>query len=453
MIATPAESARNGHDARTTGGRVPPSDTNSEQCLVGCFILQPEILDLVLGEVSLRDFYSPLCRAVFSEAIKLRADGRPVDIESLAEAMSGSTWKKHEVFTFLAECTEAIPYAANWRSFTKTIRDRAIQRGLIGVGADLMRGASDDCPDAEELLREAYSKLRDIEERRAGLNAAPPISDGVAEFMDQQASQSKPGIPTGFAGLDSKTNGGFRGGQVVVIAARPAMGKSALAAQTVASAAARGTPALLVTLEMSAAELVARLVSAESRLPAKRIERRDLEEHEQHALRQAASRIARLPIFIDDRSPKTVAQIAALARLHHSRDKIQLVCIDYLGLISPDDKRVPREQQVAASMRELKSLAMNLKIPVIVLAQLNRQIEGRADRKPQLSDLRESGSIEQDADLVLFVDRPATYCQDADPREARLYLRKNRSGPTGEIRLEWHGETFEFRDAHEVPTW
>jgi replicative DNA helicase len=254
------------------------------------------------------------------------------------------------------------------------------------------------------------------------------------------------GLTTGFTELDRQTNG-FQPSELVIIAARPSMGKTAFVcnvARWVAASAERGV--LLFSLEQSKLELAERFLCIDARLDGHKVRKGLLDEPERHALLAAANTLSNLPMYIDDTPSRTVAQISAITRRLKRRHGLGLVIIDYLQLIEPEDKKANREQQIAQITRRLKGIAKENDLPVVALSQLNRGVELREDKRPRLADLRESGAIEQDADIVMFLHRPEAYKPEDRPGEAEVIVAKHRSGPTGIVTLRWRKESMQFED-------
>jgi replicative DNA helicase len=268
--------------------------------------------------------------------------------------------------------------------------------------------------------------------------------DRINTRMGKEGSIS--GLSTGFTDLDRQTNG-FQAAELVILAARPSMGKTALVCNIAEWCAGAGeTATLIFSLEQSKLELAERFLCIRAKLDGHRLRKGQLEPEERHALLEASSELSRLPLFIDDHPGRTVGQISAICRRLKRRNNLGLVIIDYLQLIEPEDKRANREQQIAQITRRLKGIAKENELPVIALSQLNRGVELREDKRPRLADLRESGAIEQDADIVMFLHRPDAYNPEDRPGLAEIVVAKHRSGPTGIVNLQWRRESMRFDD-------
>jgi replicative DNA helicase len=301
----------------------------------------------------------------------------------------------------------------------------------------------------ESLLQTAERRVFSIVEEQGG-NASIAISDILMDAFNRiderlRKTGDVTGITTGFRDLDEQTTG-FQATELIILAARPSMGKTALVCN-IAEAVARksGKGVLLFSLEQSNLELAERFLAITAKINGHDLRAGNLSEDQHMQLVKASDDLARLPLFIDDKPGRTMTQVAALARRLHRRSALGIIIIDYLQLIEPEDKNAPREQ-IAGISRRLKFLAKELRVPVVALAQLNRGVELREDKRPRLADLRESGAIEQDADMVMFLHRPDAYDPEDRPGEAEIIVAKHRSGPTGIIRLTWRKEFMRFEN-------
>jgi replicative DNA helicase len=350
----------------------------------------------------------------------------------------------------LMRILETVPHAAHAEYYARIVRDKWLQRTLIEVCTNTLREAYESSDDTEQILARAEQRVFSILEQQGSIDkfAIRDILDDtfarIFERMDQEGVIS--GLPTGFDGLDSLTSG-FQSSELLVLAARPSMGKTALVCNFALSVARQERQGvLLFSLEQSKLELAERFLCIQARIDGHRLRQGDLDEVEQHSLHEASNEMREFPLFIDDTAGRTVSQIAAVSRRLKRRFGIGLVIIDYLQLIESDDRNLPREQQISTITRRLKFLAKDLSIPVIALAQLNRGVEQREDKRPRLADLRESGAIEQDADIVMFLHRPEAYDPEDRPGEADLIIAKNRNGPIGTVPLVWIKEQLRFGD-------
>jgi replicative DNA helicase len=354
----------------------------------------------------------------------------------------------------LAQIGKEVPTAAHAVYYAKIVA----QSGFASpdtASTEIVQEAYDPTADTRHLLSRAEERVFSILEERGGATVRT-IADVLQESLDRLDSRMHKehgcsGVETGFDDFDQLT-GGLQKSELVILAARPSMGKTALAMNIAEHAALHvKTPVLFVSLEMAAAELGDRLLCSVAQVNGSRLRNGSVTQDERRQLIEAAGRISESPMFIDDTPSRTMTEISANARRIKRRGGLGLIVIDYLQLIEPDNPRDPRQEQVAKVARRLKGLARELKVPVLCLAQLNRQVESSRDNKPQLSHLRESGAIEQDADVVMFVHRDEYYQTNEEDRErvrgeADLLIRKQRNGPVGDVKLAWIHEHTRFRN-------
>lgn len=413
--------------------------------LIGSLLFDPDRYDEVIDIMSGRDFILPDCGRTFEAIGSLRSEGQAVDVVTVWERLtSRKSVLPEQGEQFLIDCLEKVPHAAHAKHYAEIVRDKSLRRQAISACTDAIRDAHGDTGSIEDAIGNVESRLHSILERVAS-RVETNIGSLLIEALSKVGTTQAFGISSGFPSLDKMTNG-WQPGSLNVLAARPSVGKTALAIRWLMNSGRDSNHSLFMSLEQSRAEVSERILSMESHIPVDMLRKSDISDQTRDTIMANANVVGSWPIDIDDTPGRTVTTIGAIARLSQRRYGTKLMLIDYLQLVEPNDRRVPREQQVAEISRGLKRIARELKIAVICLAQLNRQIESRTDRKPQLSDLRESGSIEQDADTVLMIDRPGSYDTNADKNAATLFLRKNRNGVTGEIDLNWNGPTMEFRE-------
>jgi replicative DNA helicase len=438
------------------GERVPPHNLEAERGVLGSVLLMNEAIDEVAEFLQADHFYHHAHELVYAAILELHERGvRGIDPVTLAEELHA---REHleEIGgpLFLHEILEAVPHAAHVRYYAEIVRDKATQRSLILACTEVLRDTYDPTAKTEQILETAERKIFSILELQGSLDKIA-IRDILLDAWDKindrlQKDSAFSGLPTGFSDLDSKTNG-FQNSELLILAARPSMGKTALICNwsiAVALQAKRGV--LIFSLEQAQTELAERFLCIQARVNGHRLRSGELDDAERDALMRASQELSEAPLFIDDKPGRTMSQIGAITRRLKRQSDIGLVMIDYLQLIEPEDRRAPREQQVAQITRRLKFLAKEMNIPVIALAQLNRGVESRTgpDKRPRLSDLRESGSIEQDADVVLMLHRPEVYMPD-DPELkglAEVIIAKNRSGPVGTVKLTWRDEFLRFEN-------
>jgi replicative DNA helicase len=441
--------------------RQPPKSVEAERAVLGSLLLLPEVCDEVALILTADDFYDDAHARIFRHILSMHENGRPVDNGLLVQALKDAG--EYDLVggaAYLLEMSQEVATAAHAEHFARIVRDKAVLRSLIHAGTDIIQESSDPTVDAREMLSRAEERVFRILDSKGDTKAKDVkdvINECVARIVARRDhTQAQGTVETGFLDFDEKI-GGLRNSELVILAARPSMGKTALALNIVEhSALAAGMPTLVVSLEMSSIELGDRLLSAHARIGGSKLRGGHLNSSDQEAIVKAASEFYAAPLFIDDSPSRNMTEISATARRLKRRDNLALIVIDYLQLIEPDNPRDPRQEQVSKISRRLKGLARELDIPVLCLAQLNRQVEASRDNKPQLSHLRESGAIEQDADIVMFVHREEYYQTNEEDRarvkgEADLLVRKNRNGPVEDIKLTWLHEFTRFENSQHMP--
>lgn len=432
-------------------GKVPPQDLDAEKSVLGSLLFSSEAFDEVIQHIQARCFYADAHRRIFQCIHDMYEKGtRALDVVTLAhELQKKGDFEEIGGATYLNDIMSSVPHAAHAEYYAKIVRDTWLQRSLIEACTDSLREAYHGNDDVEEILARAEKRVFGIVEQQENIDKIDisAILDAtferIYERMDQEGSVS--GLHTGFNGLDDYTSG-FQPSELIVLAARPSMGKTALVCNFAMAVAEAKRGVLLFSLEQSKLELAERLLCIQAKISGHKLRQGELDEFEQSMLMEASNIMREYFIFVDDTAGRTMSQISAIARRLKRRSQLDIVIIDYLQLIETEDKTMPREQQIASITRRLKFLAKDLDIPVIALAQLNRGVEQREDKRPRLSDLRESGAIEQDADIVMFLHRPEAYDPEDRPGEADLIIAKNRHGPIGTVELSWLREMLKFGD-------
>jgi replicative DNA helicase len=423
---------------------APPHDIEAEQATLGAMMLSTDVLDAIAEIVQGRDFYRPVHQAVFEAIVGLREKGIPADGTTVAAALaeSGNLVRVGGV-PYLHTLVECVPTAANGVYYARTVADRAVARRLVEAGTRIMQlgyqsgglaGGGVELGDAVDLSQKA---VYDITPRGAddymvlGDMLQPTLDDIEAAAGGAGSAQ---GVPTGFADLDRLLNG-LHPGQLIIVAGRPGLGKSTAAMDFVRNAALRSKEAAaFFSLEMSKIEMIMRLLSAEARVPLHVLRSGQLTDDDWSRLARRMGEIGDAPIFVDDTPAMGLAEIRAKARRLKQRHDLKLLVVDYLQLMTSPKRTESRQQEVSDLSRGLKLLAKELDIPVIAVSQLNRGPEQRSDKRPQMSDLRESGSLEQDADVVILLHRDDYYDKEsARAGEADFIVAKHRNGPTDTI--------------------
>ncbi len=432
--------------------RLPPQNLDAERGVLGSILLMNEAIDEVGESLKAEHFYSDPHQRIYAAIQHLYESGiRGIDAITLAEELV----RRGEFETaggpsYLAEVLDSVPHAAHVRYYSTIVREKWMQRSLIYACTEILSDCYDAAEDIDSLLQAAERRVFSILEQQ-GNTASIAIGDILLDAFSRieerlHKTGDVTGVASGFADLDHHTTG-FQATELIILAARPSMGKTALVCN-IADAVARksGKSVLLFSLEQSNLELAERFLALSARINGHDLRAGNLTEAQHDRLVQASDDLTRLPLFIDDRPARTMTQISAIARRQHRKNPLGIIMIDYLQLIEPEEKNAPREQQIAQISRRLKFLAKELHVPVIALAQLNRGVELREDKRPRLADLRESGAIEQDADMVMFLHRPDAYDPEDRPGEAEIIIAKHRNGPTGLIRLTWRKEFMRFEN-------
>ena len=431
-----------------TIGRFPPFSLEAERGVLGACLLDNDQIDVVSEIIRPDDFWRDAHRRSFRTMLELRQAGKPVDAVTFSDRLERSgDFVNVGGDDFLTEIAGAVPHALNAACHADMVKQDSITRKLIDVATRLLDRCYSGQSTAPETLAFAEREILAIGETDATGNTldAPAVMDLTLAALTRRMSGEFVGLASGFSDLDNVL-GGMDAGQFGVIAARPSIGKTALALSMTARIAEQCGRVLFVSLEMNARELGERLLSYFSGVPSRKLRvPRMLDAKSHQAIAEADARIRKLPIKIDDKSGRTVSQIGALARRTKSREGLDILMIDQLNLIDGERGKNENDQEVISRIsRRLKIMAQELRIPVIVMHQLNRQIEGRTDKKPMLSDLRSSGQVEADADFVMLLNRPEFYDATDRPCEADLYIAKNRNGATGAIPLAFAKETMRF---------
>lgn len=433
-------------------GKLPPQNLVAEQSVLGSILLHNDALDEVADFLQAQHFYSEKHQLIFAAIHRMSENGvRGIDAVTLSEELDARQ-QLADVggVPYILEILAAVPHAAHVKYYAEIVRDKWIQRSLVNVCTEVLKECYDGSTDTADVLTLAEKGVFGIlEQQEAGTKLS--IDEILLDTMDRINTRigkegTISGLSTGFSDLDRQTNG-FQPAELVIIAARPSMGKTAFVcnlAEWVAGPAQSGV--LIFSLEQSKLEIAERFLCIRARLDGHRLRKGLLDDPERNALLHAANELSTLSLFIDDSPGRTVGQISAITRRLKRRNNIGLVIIDYLQLIEPEDKKTNREQQIAQITRRLKGIAKENSLPVIALSQLNRGVELREDKRPRLADLRESGAIEQDADIVMFLHRPDAYDPSDRPGEAEIVVAKHRSGPTGIVTLRWRRESMRFED-------
>ena len=432
--------------------RTPPQDLAAEQSVLGGMLLNKDAIADVVEVLRSGDFYRPAHQLVFDVVLDLYGRGEPADpITVSSELSKNGDLGRVGGGAYLHTLMSAVPTAANAGYYAKIVAELAILRRLVEAGTRIVQLGYSAEGEVDDVVDRAQQAIYDVTERRTS-DDYTLLEDLMQPTMDELEaiggrSGAMSGVPTGFADLDALTNG-LHPGQLVVIAGRPGLGKSTMGLDIARSAAIKhGQAAVIFSLEMSKTEITMRLLSAEARVPLHHMRSGSMTDDDWAKLARRMGEVAEAPLYIDDSPNLTMMEIRAKARRLKQRKDLRLIVIDYLQLMTGNKKAESRQQEVSELSRNLKLLAKELEIPVIAMSQLNRGAEQRTDKKPQLSDLRESGSIEQDADMVVLLHREDAYEKES-PRagEADFIVAKHRNGPTATITVAFQGHYSRFVD-------
>ena len=428
-----------------TSGKLPPQNEEAETSVLGAVLLSEQALDGLLIDIKLRpeDFYRQRHRLIWAAMIRLteKADPEPVDVLTVTEELArAGDLEEAGGTSYVHSLPNLVPSAGNVRHYGRIVKNHALMRRLL----DTTRGIQDDVftfqGQPKELLEQAEAKLFQIahDDRTGELRAIEAVLHDELDKLEKISREgiAMTGTPTGFNDIDELT-GGFQPGNLIVLAARPSMGKSALVVNMAENAAVdHGRPVALFSLEMSETELAQRFIASQAKLNGDDLRKGRVRPDRWPKVVKATEKLAASPLFIDDSSDLGILDLRAKARRLHAKHELGLIIVDYLQLMRAENSSDSRVEQVGQISRGLKMLARELRVPVIAVSQLSRAVESRSPPKPMLSDLRESGQIEQDADLVMFIYRDEYYNRDSErPGEADVIIAKHRNGPVGEVVL------------------
>ena len=441
--------------------RLPPQNLDAEKGVLGSLLLDPNLCDEVLMILRVDDFYAEAHQKLFHHLLEMHGDGRQIDTMLLVERLTAKgDLEAIGGVAYLAEVAQSVPVAAHATYYAEIVRNKAAQRKLIHACTEILRDAWDPTLDTRDLLSRAEEKVFAVHDQQSR-NQLASMHDVLLEAFEHIDARLEhggaTGIPTGFTEFNHLT-GGLHDSELVILAARPSMGKTAMATNIADYVSVESQkPTMFVSLEMSRLELAQRMLCGRGQINGTKFRNNFLSSEDRDKLVQASAQLSKAPLYVDDTPSRSVNEISATARRLKRKEGLGLIVIDYLQLIEPDNPRDPRQEQVAKIARRLKGLARELKVPLLCLAQLNRQAEATKDNRPRLSHLRESGAIEQDADVVMFIHREEYYHskEEALDRDlvgkAELIIAKQRNGPTGEVKLAWRQDFTRFEDRAQRP--
>ena len=431
-------------------GKVPPQDIEAEQAVVGSMLTDQDAVVAAIETLKSEDFYREDNKIIYEAILNIYNRAEPIDIITLKSELS-SMGKLDAVggLEYIAQLPDKVPTTSNVDRYIKIVQDKAMLRNLIKTANEIISLGYDQTEDVEDVMDHAEKKIFDVMQRK-NQKGYTSIKDILIESFTKleelyNQKQHVTGVPTGFIELDKKT-AGLHGSELILIAARPAMGKSAFALNIGTYAATRANiPVAIFSLEMSKDQIGNRILCSEALVDSNNVRTGELNDEELSKLAETSGELSQAQIFVDDTPGISVMEIRAKCRKLKLEKNIGLVIIDYLQLIQGSGKSSSREQEIAEISRSLKILAKEIDVPVIALSQLSRAVESRPDHRPMLSDLRESGSIEQDADIVMFLYRDDYYNEESEKKNiAEVIIAKQRAGSTGTVELAWLGNYTKF---------
>lgn len=439
-------------------GKVPPHDIEAEQAVIGSMLTDQEAVYAAIERLKPEDFYREDNKQIYTAILNIYNKAEPIDIITLKAELS-SMGKLDAVggLEYIVELPEKVPTTANVDRYIKIVEEKSLLRNLIRAANEILSSGYAQEDDVENIVDHAEKKIFDVMQKKSQ-KGYTTIKDVLVESftkLEELYNQKEhiTGVPTGFAELDKKT-AGLHGSELILIAARPAMGKSAFALNIGSYAATRANvPVAIFSLEMSKEQVGNRILCSEALVDSNNVRIGELNDEELGKLAETSGELSQAPIYIDDTPGISVMEIRAKCRKLKLEKNIGLVIIDYLQLIQGSGKTSSREQEIAEISRSLKILAKEIEVPVIALSQLSRAVEARPDHRPMLSDLRESGSIEQDADIVMFLYRDDYYNEDSEKKNiAEVIIAKQRAGSTGTVDLAWLGKYTKFANLEKYRT-
>lgn len=432
-------------------GKIPPNDVESEQAVIGSMLTDKEAVSAAIEVLKPEDFYREDNRTIFEAILNLYGRSEPIDIITLKSELS-SMGKFEAVggLEYIAELPDKVPTTANVEQYIKIVEEKSVLRNLIKTANEIITLGYDQTQEVDGIIDGAEKKIFEVMQKK-NQKGYTPIKDILVETfteLEQLYNQKQriTGIPTGFSDLDFRTSG-LHNSDLILVAARPAMGKSAFALNIATNAAVRAkVPVAIFSLEMSKEQMTSRILCSEAMVDSNKVRTGKLEENDWTKLAESIGPLSEAEIYIDDTPGISVTEIRAKCRKLKLEKNIGMVVIDYLQLVQGSNKRNgSREQEISEISRSLKILAKELNVPVIALSQLSRAAEQRPDHRPMLSDLRESGAIEQDADIVMFLYRDDYYNEDSEKKDiAEVIIAKHRGGSTGTVELLWLGSYTKF---------
>ncbi len=444
-------------DELRASGRLPPQSLEAEQSVLGCLMLDNAAASVAVERLQADDFYRLPHRVLFQAMIELAEKNEAIDTLTLVEHLRKlDRLEEAGGVDYIAGLPDVVPSTANLVHYVKIVHEKSVLRRLIHTASDIINRGHEPGGDVDQFLDEAERTILDIGHQRnkQSFVHVKKALEGCFRTLEKQSERGNgvTGVPTGFLDIDRMTSG-LQPGDLVIVAGRPSMGKTAFALNIAENAALEADPAVAVavfSLEMGTEQLVMRMLTSQARVDAQKLRRGYASDRDYDRIVKAADRLSRAPIFIDDTPAITLLEMRAKARRMQQQHGVGLIIVDYLQLMrgrSSYGANESREREISDISRGLKSIAKELKVPVVALSQLNRSLESRNDKRPLLSDLRESGAIEQDADVIMFVYRDQVYNKETDKQGiAEIIVGKQRNGPVGEVEVRFVPEFTRFEN-------
>ncbi|AUN15897.1 replicative DNA helicase [[Clostridium] sordellii] len=431
-------------------GRIPPHSVESEQSILGSILLDKEAIITVTETIQPEDFYKEAHKIIYECMMKLNNKNEPIDLITLTEELKKQGHLEDiGGISYITSLSTIVPTTSNVKYYADIVKEKSVLRKLIKVSNDILNSGYDSSIKVEDLLEKAEKKIFDISQEKSSedFQSINSVLMDTYDMIEKLYTNKEDitGITTGFDDLNKKTNG-LQRTDLILVAARPAMGKTAFSLNLVQNAALKGNASVAVfSLEMSKEQLVQRMLSAQSHVELKKIKNGSLDENDWPRIIDAMSVLSNASIYIDDTPGIKISELRSKCRKLKIEKGLDLILIDYLQLMEGDGGNESRQQEISKISRSLKVIAKELNCPVVALSQLSRAPEQRSDHRPMLADLRESGAIEQDADIVMFLYRDEYYHPDSDRKNiGEIIIAKNRHGETGSVELVWLGEIQKF---------
>ncbi len=432
---------------------VPPQNIEAEKSLLGAILMDQNVIYDVMAELQPEDFYRKDHQLIYESMVWLSNKNQPIDMITVSDHLTSvGSIADAGGMNYVASLTEDVPLASNALQYAQIVSEKALQRRLIQASTDIARMAYEPEGDVANVLEDAERRIFNLVERRNN-KTSTRLGDLLPGIFDELTELSMngvlPGIPTGFIDLD-KLLSGLHNSDLLIVAARPGMGKTAFMLNIATNVAKQNIPVAFFNLEMTAEQMAKRVISSESQVQSEKIRTAEFDESDWNRLTETIGALETIPLYIDDSPEVSIAAIRAKCRKLKMQKDIRLIVVDYLQLLDASGKFDNQTTKIAEISRSLKLMAKELNVPVIVGSQLSREVEKRADKRPMLSDLRESGAIEQDADIVMFIYRDSYYNKDEQNTKfnniAEIIVAKHRNGSTDTIKLAFDGSRASFKN-------